>query len=73
MVISLYIEKSYRGQNLGQLLIDKIINDTKAFGFKALYLCTDHIGYYEKYGFSYLADGYHPWGEKSRIYQINLG
>lgn len=66
---ALYIEPSYRGNNYSKQLIDKVIDDTKKAGYDKLYLCTDHIGYYEKFGFNYLAQGYHPWGEESRIYK----
>lgn len=70
---ALYVEEDYRGRALGRLLIDEIKKDAAAIGFKNLYLCTDHIGYYEKYGFSYIATGYHPWGETSRVYECRLG
>jgi len=69
-ICAIYIEESYRGHNYGALLIEKAKEDAKKYGFKKSYLCTDHIGYYEKLGFSYLAQGYHPWGDESRIYQI---
>ncbi|MCL2873572.1 MAG: GNAT family N-acetyltransferase [Defluviitaleaceae bacterium] len=69
---ALYIEKKYRGQNLGNLLISQIKNDTAEMKLDKLYLCTDHIGYYEKYGFAYIGDGYHPWGESSRIYECDV-
>lgn len=69
---ALYIEREYRGKAYGSLLIERIKTDAKKLGFKNLYLCTDHIGYYEKYGFSYIGDGYHPWGESSRIYEAKL-
>ena len=29
-------------------------------------------GNYEKYGFEFLAMGYHPWGESSRIYKTQI-
>ncbi len=69
---ALYIEEEYRGRNLGKLLMDKAKLDSKAAGFRNLYLCTDHLNYYEKYGFEYIGTGYHPWGESSRIYSIVL-
>lgn len=69
-ICALYIEESYRGNAYGSLLLERAKEDTKTFGFSRLYLSTDHIGYYEKYGFSYLGVGYHPWGESSRIYSI---
>jgi len=69
---ALYIEKKHRGQNLGNLLLSQIKVDAAEMGFEKLHLCTDHTGYYEKYGFSYIGDGYHPWGESSRIYESYL-
>ena len=60
------------GNAYGELLIERAKVDTKEAGFKHLNLCTDHIGYYEKYGFKYIGQGYHPWEEDSRIYQIEV-
>ncbi|WP_455497055.1 GNAT family N-acetyltransferase [Coprobacter sp.] len=71
-LVALYIEEKYRGRNLGHLLLDRATADAKSFGFDNLNLCTDHIGYYEKFGFQYLGHCYHPWGKESRIYQIRL-
>ena len=59
---ALYIEKSYRGRNLGKWLIDKAMQDASYYGFKYLNLCTDHVGYYEKFGFRYIGNFHHPWG-----------
>lgn len=69
---ALYVEEDCRGRGLGALLIERCKQDAKKLGFPALYLCTDHIGYYERYGFEYLAQGYHPWGESSRIYEVQV-
>lgn len=69
---ALYIDKEYRGNSYGSLLLDQAKQDAKIGGFSNLYLCTDHIGYYEKYGFKYIGIGYHPWGDSSRIYSITL-
>ncbi len=69
---ALFIDQTQRGNAYGSLLIEKAKEDTRKAGFKNMYLCTDIIGYYEKYGFRYLGDGYHPWGEQSRIYTIDM-
>lgn len=71
-ICAIFIDENHRGNAYGSILIDKAKADTKAFGFAHLNLCTDHVGYYEKYGFNYIGQGYHPWEEESRIYQIKL-
>ncbi|WP_240899021.1 GNAT family N-acetyltransferase [Sphingobacterium sp. SGL-16] len=69
---ALFIEKQHRGNNYAELIINKAIDDPLKNGFKQLHLCSDHIGYYEKFGFSYIGQAYHPWREESTIYQINI-
>ena len=69
---ALFIEPEYRGRALGNLLIEKGKEDTRKAGFPRLYLCSDHVGYYEHYGFKRIGTGYHPWGETSGIFEANL-
>lgn len=69
-ICAVYIEKAHRGNRYGFELLAKALFDAKANGYEYAYLCTDHVGYYEKAGFEYIGLGYHPWGESSRIYRI---
>ena len=71
-VCALFIDENHRGNAYGLLLIEKAMRDAKKSGFEYLYLCTSLIGFYEKYNFTYIGQGYHPWGEESRIYELNL-
>jgi N-acetylglutamate synthase-like GNAT family acetyltransferase len=71
-VCAIFIEEKHRGNAYGALLIEKAKSDAKKAGFEYLYLSTEHLGYYEKYGFEYIGQGYHPWKAESRIYQIAL-
>lgn len=68
-ICAVYIEESKRGNGYSKLLLTQAQQDARKGGFHKIYLCTDHIGFYEKYGFDYLGTGYHPWGESSRIYE----
>ena len=69
---ALYIEDDCRGHAYGSLLLRKGKEDAAKAGFSNLYLCTDHVGYYEHYGFQRIGTGYHPWGETSGIYRAKL-
>lgn len=71
-VCSLYIEKEFRRNGFGSILLEQAKKDAKEGGFSHLYLCTDHVGYYEKNGFKFIGIGYHPWGESSQIYCTDL-
>lgn len=65
---ALFVEPDFRGNNYGKLLVERCILDADRLGYPEIYLATDHIGYYEHFGFEYIGTGYHPWGETSRLY-----
>jgi len=65
---ALYIEESERGRGLGSVLLEHGRREAGKIGYEKLYLCTDHIGFYEKYGWTKIGKGYHPWHEESSIY-----
>jgi len=67
-----FIEKVYRGKQLGSKLLEHGREEAKKFGYKTLYLTTDHDGYYEKYGWQRIEDGYEFDGDSTRIYKLNL-
>lgn len=69
---ALYVEESCRRRGLGGQLILHTAEAAELAGYRELFCCTDHTGYYEKYGFSYIGTGFHPWGESSRIYCLRL-
>ena len=58
----------YRGQRRIGKLIDHACAVAREYGAARVYLATDHIGLYEKYGFSYLENRVDREGEDSRIY-----
>ena len=71
-ICALFIDEKERGNGYSSLLINKAKSDSKKFGYTHLYLSTAHVGLYEKFGFNYMGQGYHPWREESRIYGIEL-
>jgi N-acetylglutamate synthase-like GNAT family acetyltransferase len=71
-VCAVFIEEAFRGHFYSSLLCEKAKDDARKAGFKNLYLATDHVGFYEKLGFSYIGQGYHPWNDESRIYGMRL-
>ena len=68
-VCAVYTEEKYRCQGISGKLLNLVVDDMKAKGISPIYLVTDHIGFYEKYGWEFLCmaqgDG-EP--EKTRLY-----
>ena len=63
-----FTSQEYRGQRYSGVVIDYACNKAKEQGFDTVYLATDHIGLYEKYGFSYIESRMDVYNEMSRIY-----
>lgn len=58
----------YRGRRCAGRLIEHAVSAAAAHGAAQVYICTDHVGLYEKYGFAYLENRTSIYGEDSRVY-----
>ena len=53
-VCAVYTEEEYRCQEIAGRLLDMVVEDMKTKGITPLYLVTDHISFYECYGWEFL-------------------
>lgn len=65
---TMYVKEKFRGNGYSKLLNDAILKDAKSRGFTKIYLKTDLINYYEKFGANYIETL--KSGEK--LYYFNL-
>ncbi|MBQ8176697.1 MAG: GNAT family N-acetyltransferase [Oscillospiraceae bacterium] len=62
----------YRGKRYSGEVIEAACKKALRQGFDKVYLATDHVGLYEKYGFTYMESHTDIYGEESRIYSKKL-
>ena len=67
-----YTFPEYRGNRCSQKLIDNCAATARETGYRKLWIATDHVGLYEKYGFTYLENRIDCWGEDSRVLYRDL-
>lgn len=53
-VCAVYTEDEYRCKGIAGRLLDLAVSDMKDKGIAPLYLVTDHINFYERYGWEFL-------------------
>lgn len=53
-VCAVFTDEKYRGQGIAGVLLNMVVDDMKSKGISPIYLVTDHIGFYEKYGWEFL-------------------
>ena len=53
-VCAVYTEEACRCQGVAGQLLNIVVEDLRAKGISPLYLVTDHIGFYERYGWEFL-------------------
>ena len=50
----MYTEEAYRNKGIAGILLNMTVNDLSQKGITPIYLVTDHIGFYERYGWEFL-------------------
>ena len=68
---AIYVEPDERGQQLGEKMLTYSRYEASKLGYDKVYLNTDHIGYYEKYGWHYIGDFAHQSGDDARVYEAD--
>lgn len=53
-VCAVYTEKDYRCRGIAGHLLGLVVEDMRSKGISPLYLVTDHVGFYERYGWEFL-------------------
>lgn len=53
-VCAVYTDEAHRENGLAGRLLNMVVEDMKEKGISPLYLITDHIGFYERYGWEFL-------------------
>ena len=53
-VCAVYVDESHRGRGIAGRLLEMVVEDLRAKSISPLYLLTDHIGFYERYGWEFL-------------------
>ena len=53
---TMYVKEEFRGHGYSRLLNDAILDEARKRGFSVIYLKSDLVGYYEKFGARYIED-----------------
>lgn len=53
-VCAVFTDESYRKQGIAGNLLNMVVDDLRSKGITPVYLVTDHIGFYERYGWEFL-------------------
>ena len=64
---TMYVKKEYRNKGYSKILNNAIIEEAKKLGYKKIYLKTDLINYYEKFGAKFMEKL-----TKENLYYIDL-
>ncbi|MDR1298680.1 MAG: GNAT family N-acetyltransferase [Oscillospiraceae bacterium] len=67
-ITPLLVHPDERGNHYGKMLLDHVRREAGRLGFKIVYLTTDHIGYYEKYGFREVGLTTFTLGRPTKVY-----
>ena len=53
-ICAVYTEANYRRKGIAGQLLDMAVEELRSNGISPVYLLTDHVGFYERYGWDFL-------------------
>lgn len=62
----------HRGKGYSPVLIEHACGQAKASGFSELYLVTEHVNFYERFGFLHIGHAVYEHGLPTRVYRKAL-
>ena len=65
---TMFVKKEFRGKGYSKILNDAILKEAKSRGFEKIYLKTDLVNYYEKFGATFLD----KLNEEENLYYFDL-
>ena len=71
-ISTLFVSEEYRGHRISEKLIAFANLYAKDLGFDKTYIPSEHIGLYEKYGYTYVKDIVNYGGDTDRLYAKKL-
>lgn len=70
-ISAVYVDERARGCGCGKLILDHAKYEAAGLGFGKVYIATDHIGFYEKYGFREIGLDIYTWGRAAKLYEAD--
>ena len=67
-----FTKPAYRGHRYAGLLLQHAESVATKMGYNKVYIATDHVGLYEKYGYAYQENRIDCWGSDQRVLYKDL-
>jgi len=71
-ISSIFVDEAYRGNRISQKMIETAIEYARSCQFKRVYIPSDMIGFYEKFGFSKIGELRNYDGDLDNIYYRDI-
>jgi len=68
----IFVGEQYRGQRLSEKMILSVIEYAKKIKFNEVYIVSNHINLYEKYGFTKIDEKKDYWNNDEKIYRKTI-
>ena len=65
---TMYVKSEYRGKHYSKILNDALLDECKKLGYDRIYLKSELVNYYEKFGAKYIKN----LSDKEKLFYMNL-